>query len=210
MEGPSGTATFLFTDIQGSTCLWETDPEAMRSALAVHDEVLRSAIEAHGGWVFKHTGDGVCAVFGSVRAALDAAVEAQRGLGMPVRMGVATGDAYERDGDYFGPVLNRVARVTAAGHGGQILLAASTASVVDDVELVDLGEHRLRDLSAPTRLFQVCGEGLATRFPPLRTLDAVPGNSPLQVYDPVNCRHDMPRNPDFERARARMPTPLGA
>jgi predicted ATPase len=172
--------TFLFTDIEGSTRRWEANPEAMRAELAAHDEILRLAIEAHGGWLFKHTGDGVCAAFGSARAAVDAAMEAQRALGLPVRMGVATGEAHERDGDYFGPVLNRAARVMAAGHGGQILLAASTASVVDDVGLVDLGEYRLRDLSGPTHLFQVCGEGLATRFPAPRTLDSVPGNLPVQ------------------------------
>src|SRR3954447_5286955 len=152
----------------------------MRTALALHDETLRLAIEAHGGLLFKHTGDGVCAAFGSARAAIDAAVEAQRGLGLPVRMGVASGEAQERDGDYFGPPLNRTARVMAAGHGGQILVAASTASLVDGVGLVDLGEHRLRDLSHPTRLFQVEAAGLRLEFPPVRTLDAVPGNLPVQ------------------------------
>ena len=91
--------TFLFTDIEGSTRRWESNPEAMRSALAVHDDVLRSAIEAHGGWLFKHTGDGVCAAFGSARAAIDAAVHAQRRLELPVRMGLATGEVEERDGD---------------------------------------------------------------------------------------------------------------
>ena len=96
----------------------------------LHDEVLRSAIEAHGGWLFKHTGDGVCAAFGSARGAVDAAVEAQRRLALPVRMGIATGEAERRGDDYFGPVLNRTARVMAAGHGGQILVAASTAAVV--------------------------------------------------------------------------------
>src|SRR5688572_30679937 len=131
----------------------------MRSALGAHDEVLRSAIGEHGGWLFKHTGDGVIAAFSSARAAVDAAVQAQRRLGLPVRMGIATGEAQQRDGDYFGPVLNRAARVMSAGHGGQVLLAASTASLVDGVELVDLGEHRLRDLSGAARLFQVCAEG---------------------------------------------------
>jgi predicted ATPase len=172
--------TLLFTDIEGSTRRWESDPDAMRSALAVHDEVLRSAIECAGGWLFKHTGDGVCAAFGSARAAIDAAVTAQRRLGLPVRMGLASGEAHERDGDYFGPVLNRAARVMASGHGGQILVAASTASLVDGVELVDLGEHRLRDLSGATRLFQVGGDGLAVGFPPLQTMDLVPGNLPVQ------------------------------
>ena len=181
MVRPSGTVTFLFTDIEGSTSRWESDPEAMRSALALHDEVLRSTIEGAGGWLFKHTGDGVCAAFGSARAAIDAAVEAQRRLGLPVRMGVASGEAHERDGDYFGPALNRAARVMAAGHGGQIVVAASTASLVDGVELVDLGEYRLRDLSGATRLFQVRADGLEVGFPRLQTMDVVPGNLPVQV-----------------------------
>ena len=119
--------TFLFTDVEGSTRRWEADADGMRMALAAHDEVLREAIEAHGGWLFKHTGDGVCAAFGSPRSAVDAAVAAQRALELPVRMGIATGEAELRDGDYFGAVLNRAARVMAAGHGGQILLADSTA-----------------------------------------------------------------------------------
>jgi predicted ATPase/class 3 adenylate cyclase len=178
---PSGTVTFLFTDIEGSTRRWETDPEAMRPALVLHDEVLRSATEAHGGWLFKHTGDGVCAAFGSARAAIDAAVEAQRTLALPVRMGIATGEADRRGEDYFGPVLNRTARVMAAGHGGQILVAASTAAVVSGVELVDLGEHRLRDLSGVEHLHQVRAHGLRVDFAPLRTLDAVPGNLPVQT-----------------------------
>ena len=111
----------------------------MRAALAVHDEVLRSAIEAHGGFMFKHTGDGVCAAFASPKSAVDAAVAAQRALELPVRMGIATGEAELRDGDYFGAVLNRAARVMAAGHGGQILLVESTASLLSGVDLVDLG-----------------------------------------------------------------------
>ena len=153
----------------------------MRAALVLHDEVLRSAIDAHGGWLFKHTGDGVCAAFGSARAAIDAAVAAQQTLGLPVRMGIATGEAERRGEDYFGPVLNRTARVMAAGHGGQILVAASTAAVVSGVELVDRGEHRLRDLSGVEHLFQVRGEGLPVEFAALRTLDAVPGNLPAQT-----------------------------
>ena len=110
--------TFLFTDVEGSTRRWEADADGMRAALAAHDEVLRGAIEAHGGWLFKHTGDGVCAAFASPRSAVDAAVAAQRALELPVRMGLATGEAELRDGDYFGAVLNRAARVMAAGHGG--------------------------------------------------------------------------------------------
>ncbi len=148
----------------------------MRAALAVHDEVLRGAIEAHGGFLFKHTGDGVCAAFPSPRSAVDAAVAAQRALELPVRMGLATGEAELREGDYFGAVLNRAARVMAAGHGGQILVADSTAGLLSGVDLVDLGRRRLRDLPSPVGVFQVRAPGLATDFAPLRALDSSPGN----------------------------------
>jgi predicted ATPase len=168
--------TFLFTDIEGSTRRWEADAEGMRAALAAHDEVLRQAIEAHGGWLFKHTGDGVCAAFASPRSAVDAAVAAQRALELPVRMGIATGEAELRGADYFGAVLNRAARVMAAGHGGQILLAESTAGLLTGVDLLDLGPRRLRDLPNPVGVFQVRAAGLRTEFPALRALDASPGN----------------------------------
>jgi Polysaccharide deacetylase/Adenylate and Guanylate cyclase catalytic domain len=118
-----GVVTFLFTDVEGSTRRWENDANAMRAALMMHDEVLHTAIEKHDGYVFKHTGDGVCAAFASPTSAVDAGVGAQRALELPVRMGLATGEAELREGDYFGAVLNRAARVMAAGHGGQILLA---------------------------------------------------------------------------------------
>src|SRR5215813_10485163 len=173
---PSGVVTFLFTDIEGSTRRWEADADAMRSALLAHDEVLRSAIEAHEGFLFSHTGDGVVAAFASPRAAVDAAIAAQRALELPVRMGVATGEAKLRDGDYFGTVLNRAARVMAAGHGGQILVADSTAVLLSGVDLVDLGPRRLRDVSVPITVFQVNAPGLRTGFPPLRALDVSPGN----------------------------------
>ena len=173
---PSGVVTFLFTDVEGSTRRWETDADGMRKALAAHDEVLRAAIKAHGGFMFKHTGDGICAAFASPRSAVDAAVATQRELDLPVRMGIATGEAELREGDYFGAVLNRAARVMAAGHGGQILLAESTAVLLTGVDLVDLGPRRLRDLPAPVQVFQVQAEGLRTEFPPLRALDVIPGN----------------------------------
>ena len=120
---PSGVLTFLFTDIEGSTRRWEFDADAMRSALVAHDKVLRTAIEAYDGFLFSHTGDGVMAAFASPMSAVNAAIDAQRELQLPVRMGIATGEAELREGDYFGTVLNRAARVMAAGHGGQILLA---------------------------------------------------------------------------------------
>jgi len=173
---PSGVVTFLFTDVEGSTRRWEADAEGMRAALAAHDEVLRAAIEEHGGWLFKHTGDGVCAAFASPRSAVDAAVAAQRALELPVRMGIATGEAESRGADYFGAVLNRAARVMAAGHGGQILLAESTAGLLSGVDLVDLGPRRLRDLPTSIGVFQVRAAGLRTEFPSLRALDASPGN----------------------------------
>ncbi|WP_369829688.1 AAA family ATPase [Mycobacterium sp. E2479] len=173
---PSGVVTFLFTDVEGSTRRWEADAEGMRSALVAHDEVLRNAVAAHAGFLFKHTGDGVCAAFSSPKAAVDAAVTAQRVLELPVRMGIATGEAELREGDYFGAVLNRAARVMAAGHGGQILLAESTAGLLSDADLIDLGARRLRDLPTPVGVFQVRAPGLRTDFPPLRVLDASPGN----------------------------------
>jgi predicted ATPase/class 3 adenylate cyclase len=173
---PSGVVTFLFTDVEGSTRRWEADAEGMRAALAAHDEVLRKAIEAHGGWLFKHTGDGVCAAFASPRSAVDAAVAAQLQLELPVRMGLATGEAELRGTDYFGAVLNRAARVMAAGHGGQVLLAESTAVLLSGVDLVDLGPRRLRDLPNPVGVFQVRAAGLQADFPALRALDASPGN----------------------------------
>ena len=148
----------------------------MRKSLAAHDEVLRSTVEVHGGWLFKHTGDGVCAAFASPRSAVDAAVGAQRALELPVRMGLATGEAELRDGDYFGAVLNRAARVMAAGHGGQILLAESTAVLLSGVDLVDLGPRRLRDVPMPVGVFQLRATGLRTEFPSLRALDTSPGN----------------------------------
>jgi predicted ATPase/class 3 adenylate cyclase len=179
-EKPSGTVTFLFTDIEGSTRRWEQDPQAMRTALAAHDEVLRFAVENEGGFLFKHTGDGICAAFSSANAAITAATAAQLGLELPVRMGLATGNAEVRGDDYYGPVLNRVSRVMAAGHGGQILLAGSTAGLIDGVDVADLGVHRLRDLSGSEHLFQVRAPGLKSAFPSLRTVDVVPGNVPVQ------------------------------
>jgi predicted ATPase len=172
----SGVVTFLFTDVEGSTRRWEADADEMRIALADHDEVLRSAIEVNGGWLFKHTGDGVVAAFASPKSAVDAAVAAQRALELPVRMGLATGEAELRDEDYFGAVLNRAARVMAAGHGGQILLADSTAGLLSGVDLIDLGPRRLRDLATAVGVFQVRAAGLRTDFPALRALDASPGN----------------------------------
>jgi predicted ATPase len=168
--------TFLFTDIEGSTRRWEADAEVMQAALSKHDRALQTAIDSHGGFVFSHSGDGLVAAFASPRSAVDAAVTAQLGLELPVRMGIATGEAQLRDGDYFGTVLNRAARVMAAGHGGQILVADSTAGLLSGVELTDLGPRRLRDVPIPVGVFQVRSPGLRMDFPPLRALDTTPGN----------------------------------
>jgi predicted ATPase len=173
---PSGVVTFLFTDIEGSTRRWETDADAMRVALAAHDDVLHSAVEDNGGWLFKHTGDGVCAAFASPRSAVDAAVAAQRALELPVRIGIATGEAELRGEDYFGPALNRAARVMAAGHGGQILLADSTANLLSGIALIDLGPQRLRGLPGPVGVYQVGSEGLRREFPSLLAMELTPGN----------------------------------
>jgi predicted ATPase len=177
--------TFLFTDIEGSTRLWESEPTAMQAGLARHDAIMRAAIDGQDGYVFSTSGDGLAAAFQAASAAVAAALGAQDLLGreewptsrpLRVRMGLHTGEAQWRDGDYFGPALNRAARLMAAGGGGQVLCTAATAGLVEgQVSLVDLGEHRLRDLDGPLRVFQI-GQG---RFPPIRALNAFPGNLPL-------------------------------
>jgi predicted ATPase/class 3 adenylate cyclase len=175
---PSGTVTFLFTDIEGSTVRWERDPDAMGAALTEHDDFLRSTIEDNGGTVFSTGGDGFAAAFADAASALQAAVDGQGRLGLPVRMGLHTGSAEERDGNYFGRTLNRTARIMSAGHGGQILLSDVTAGLVrDDVEVTDLGEHRLAGVETPMRLWQV-GH---VQFPPLRTVSLATGNLPVTL-----------------------------
>jgi predicted ATPase/class 3 adenylate cyclase len=191
---PTGTVTFLFTDLESSTRLWEEHPEAMRDALARHDALLREAIEARGGHVVKSTGDGLHAVFVTAGAAVEAAVAGQMGLGrqswgevgpLRVRMALHTGIAEQRGGDYFGPVLNRVARLVAVAHPGQVLCSQATADLVRDspsppVTLLELGRHRLRDLARPELVFQVADPELPGDFPPLRSVDAFPGNLPTE------------------------------
>ncbi len=162
--GSGGVITLLFTDIEASTRRWQDDRDDMADALAAHDAVLRDVVKRHGGDLFKHTGDGICAAFGAPSDALAAAVEAQTEVALPVRMGLHTGEAERRDGDYFGPTLNLCARVMDAGHAGQILLSEVTTSLVDGVTTVDLGAHVLKGIERPQRIFQVG----ADEFPPLR------------------------------------------
>lgn len=192
---PTGTVTFLFTDIEGSTQLWERHPEAMKVALARHDALLRQAIEANNGYVFKTVGDAFCAAFPTTPDALTAALAAQRALfaeswgevgSIRVRMALHTGAAEERDGDYFGQPLNRVARLLSAGHGGQTLLSLASQELVRDhlppgAELRDLGERRLKDLIRPERVFQLIIPDLPAEFAPLKTLDYRPNNLPAQA-----------------------------
>jgi predicted ATPase/class 3 adenylate cyclase len=191
VELPSGTVTFLFTDLEGSTRLWEEHPDLMHDALARHDELVRAAIEGQGGSVVKTTGDGFHAAFPTAEAGVVAAIVAQLALdaeawSLPtpprVRMGVHTCEAELRDGDYYASGVNRAARLMSVAHGGQVVVSLATSELVrdTDVELVDLGEHRLRDLAAAERVFQVQAAGLETEFPPLRSLDALPGNLPVQ------------------------------
>jgi predicted ATPase/class 3 adenylate cyclase len=191
---PTGTVTFLFTDIEGSTKRWERFPEAMRGALARHDQLLRQAIEANRGYVFKTVGDAFCAAFPTALDGLKAALAAHRALQattwpetgpIRVRMALHTGVAEERDCDYFGPTLNRVARLQATACGGQTLLSRATQELVRDqllpnLSLRDLGEHRLKDLVRPERVFEAIAPDLPSDFPPLKSLDSRPHNLPLQ------------------------------
>ncbi|HUJ64176.1 MAG TPA: adenylate/guanylate cyclase domain-containing protein, partial [Acidimicrobiales bacterium] len=197
MAGPSGTVTFLFTDIEGSTRLWQENEVSMGEALACHDQLLDNVIAGHGGVLFSTMGDGVAAAFQSASAAVACAVEAQRllhqvawGTAQPlrVRMGLHTGEAEVRNGDYFGTAVNRAARLVAVGHGGQAICSSATAELADTgVALVDLGEHRLRDLDRPVHVFQI-GDG---SFPPLRSLDTFPGNLPIQLTSFVGRREEL-------------------
>jgi predicted ATPase/class 3 adenylate cyclase/Tfp pilus assembly protein PilF len=184
-ESRSEMRTFLFTDIEGSTRLWERQPRAMAAALAQHDALLRAAIQAADGAVFKTAGDAFYAVFPSPAAAIAAAIAAQRALTdagpemaalLRVRMAIHAGEAEARDGDFFGPPLNRVARLLTVAHGQQVLVSRAAADLARerlpaDVELRDLGLHALKDLPQPERIFQIVAPGLATTFPPLRTPD---------------------------------------
>ena len=240
---PSGIVTFLFTDIEGSTRVWEQYPQAMPAALARHDEIVRGAIVGHGGVVFRTGGDAFCAAFASAPAGLQAAAAAQRALHaaqweitgpLRVRMALHTDGVELRDGDYLGPPLNRIARLLVVGHGGQILLSRATEELVRDqlppgTGLRELGEHQLKDLTHPERIFQLVGPDLPDDFPPLKTPDAHPAGqlAPEPPLEPPNhawSQAKLPEMPgvDFDavlererererqrRARKRKPKNLG-
>ncbi len=205
-DAHSGAVTFLFTDVEGSTQLWEQHPEAMRSALARHDALLRNIIETLGGRVIKTTGDGLHAVFTHPSQSVSAALSCQEALfheswsGLPgpirVRMGLHTGEAELRDGDYYGSVVNRAAGLMSIAAGGQTLLSAATCELareqLPEAALIrDLGEHRLKDLTRPEHIFQLSSPGLPSDFPALRSLDALPNNLPLQLTSFIGREGEM-------------------
>ncbi|MCP4141862.1 MAG: adenylate/guanylate cyclase domain-containing protein [Chloroflexi bacterium] len=192
---PKGIITFLFTDIQGSTTLWEKHPTAMKLALKKHDSILRETIESNQGFVFKTVGDAFYAAFSIALDGLKAALEIQEKLltekwpddiDIQVRIALHTGNAELRDNDYFGQALNRVARLEAAAHGGQILLSNATQEYLHDslptgITLRDMGSHNLKNLLEPERIYQVVSSTLPDDFPTLRTLDLKRNNLPVQA-----------------------------
>jgi predicted ATPase/class 3 adenylate cyclase len=212
---PNDTIAFLFTDIEGSTRLWEQFPEAMKDALGRHDAILRGAIEGAGGEVVKTTGDGMMAVFGGAIEAVTASLEAQRALAretwaetgpLRMRMGMHVGQADQRGGDFFGPTVNRTARIMAAGHGGQVLLSATAAALAReglpaDADLLDLGEHRLKDLGRPEQVFQLVHPDLASTFPPLAAVRPAGTNLPAIAGQLIG------RATELEQIRERLDDP---
>jgi YVTN family beta-propeller protein len=192
-ELPTGTVTFLFTDVEGSTRLVKQLRERYRDVRAEHERLLRAAFEANGGQEIDTQGDSFFVAFPRARDALAAAVAGQRalaahawpeGVQVRVRMGIHTGEPLAAEGRYIGLGVHRAARISAAGHGGQVLISNATRELVEDdlppdVDLRDLGEHRLKDLDRPERLFQLEIEGLAGEFPPLKTLERQPAEAPF-------------------------------
>jgi predicted ATPase/class 3 adenylate cyclase len=205
--------TFLFTDVEGSTRLWEQQPDAMKQALERHDAIIEDAVAATGGHIVKTTGDGFMAVFDGPAAGVEAALDAQQRLAhetwpgtgpLRVRMALHSGPADERGGDYFGPTVNRVARIMAAGHGGQVLLSGAVArSLVGrlppEASVQDLGEHRLKDLERPESLFQLAHPDLVAEFPPLVTLTRRPNNLPTQTSGFVGRERELTELGDLIR-----------
>lgn len=204
-DAPRGTVTFLFTDIVGSTRLWERHPEAMGEALRRHDALMREASARHEGHVFKTVGDAFCVAFPTPRQALAAAIHAQRQIAgmdwgalgsLAVRMGIHSGTAELRDNDYFGGTLNRTARIESAAHGGQILLSQVTQGLLEDdrpehTAFRSLGSHRLRNLDRPEHLFQAVVAGLEQDFPAPRSLEVLPNNLPIQTSSFVGREREM-------------------
>ncbi len=220
---PSGKVAFLFTDIEGSTVRWDRDPQAMQQAVRRHDDLFKAAMAEHHGYIFKTLGDAFCVAFADVYDAIDASVAAQRMLGaqdfsgvdgVGVRMAIHVGESDERDGDYFGPTLNRVARLLAVAHGGQIVLSGAVAGRLDgrlprDTSMRDLGEHRLKDLTASEHVFQLVAPDLRADFPKLRSLNVLNTNLPSQITGFVGREQDL-RDIQALLVQARLVTLCGA
>jgi predicted ATPase/class 3 adenylate cyclase len=220
---PTGIVTFFFSDIEGSTARWESHHDAMREAVERHERLVRAAIEQFGGYVFKIVGDAFCASFQDTDDAIQAAREAQRALaaedftavgGLRIRIGIHTGTSHERDDDYYGPTVNRVARLMSIGHGGQVLVSDATrdalkASPRSELSFVDLGLRRLKDLTQPERVWQLAIPGSTLEFPPLSSLDARPNNLPFQVTPLVGREADV-RDVKGRLHHARLLTITGA
>ncbi len=207
--------TYLFSDVEGSTRLWETEPERIGPALARHDALARHCVEQHGGRVVKTTGDGLHAAFDDPAEAVAAAVQLQLEVCHPpagvlplaLRCGLHLGVDQRRDGDFFGPAVNRAARVMSAAHGGQVLLSQAVVERIADrlspeVSLRDLGIVRLRDLTQPDRLFQLIHPRLRSEFPALRSLASTPNNLPQQLNSFIGREREL----DEVRAMLGYPT----
>ena len=202
---PTGTVTFLYTDIEGSTRLWEKHPQAMAIAHARHDQIMREAIESSHGYVYQVIGDAFCAAFHTAGDALQAAVKSQIELQkedwkeapIRVRMGIHTGEAEAHQNEYHGYLtLSLVQRLMSAGHGGQLLLSHTTENLLHghlpkDVGLLDIGEHTFKDIPQPVRVFQAVVPGLEKEFPALRARDASPNNLPLQLTSFIGREHEL-------------------
>lgn len=202
---PTGTVTFLYTDVEGSTRLWEQDSAAMRSAVDRHLNLLRTAVHANGGHVFRTVGDGLCSAFAAAPQALTAAFTAQQALvqqhweterPLRVRMALHTGNVQLQEGDYVGACLNRLSRLLTAGHGGQILLSQATAALVRDtlpegVGLRDLGKHWLRDLRHAEPIYQLVHPAFHGDFPPLRSVSQVRHNLPAPLTSFIGRQRDL-------------------
>lgn len=202
---PTGTISFLFTDIEGSTARWEPHPQVMHTTLARYATILHQIISVNGGLVFKMTGDAIYAAFAIPSAAISAAVAAQQALAAKewdnadqphVRMALHTGTAQCRDNDYFGSTLNRVAHLLSTGHGDQILLSTVTYELVRDnlpagVSVKDMGEHALKDLLRHEHIYQLVAPDLPTEFPPLRSLEGHANNLPTQPTAFVGREREM-------------------
>ena len=210
---PTGVVTFLFTDVEDSTPLWDHQGSAMRPALAEHDLLLKTAVESNAGVIVKNTGDGVMAAFVSPSDALLAALDAQHILQeatwstiapdrIRVRMGLHTGEAELREGDYYGTTVNRAARLMSIGHGGQILVSSTIARLAEsnlpkDISLSNLGEHKLKGLARPSQVFQVLAAFLPQDFPPLRTGEAAKDNLPQPLTGFVGREVELKQLDDF-------------